>query len=220
MHSPPSPFKTNKRFLLGSSLALCAVLSGTALLETSRIAAAPKTTAIPTPLTGDALAKCLAFSSPTHFKVEKLRHSVLSKTDKPIWVSYYSAEKQTPVSYSVELHKARTLFGSKRVTLEKMLLPQQKSQKHDSELSKYQGIDTRPDGRKVYFFIYGFGEGGTASCGFTTIGKYDLVLTQLWDAEDGIPDSQRIKNPSLPQKSLTKAFRQLEQVVPGLTPRI
>jgi hypothetical protein len=188
--------------------------------STSAAPTPPKTAAVPRPPTGSELGKCFAFSKPVTFKVESIKQTFLSdlsggKTLKPVWAYSYSAEKQTLSSYTVELYKARTLFGKKRGEVEKEIV------KHDREIKKeYPGkrsdisaVETRPAGRKVYFTTLGFGPGGAFQVVFTTIGNCDIALTQFVDLEDDMPEEQKIKNPAIAKKRPLEAFRLLEHYI-------
>ena len=75
-------------------------------------------------------------------------------------------------------------------------------------------IQTRPDGRKVYFTVIGFGPGGTGYGAFTTLpgGSYDLFVAHNVDAED-VPQEQRLKNPAKPGKELPDIFGLIEERV-------
>jgi hypothetical protein len=132
------------------------------------------------------------------------------------------------VNYTVELYKARSVFGKRRDYVEKGI------EKHDKEIkellerfkreggsspdraSSVVGVDSRPNGRKVYFTTLGFGPGGAVQTVFTTIGDYDLALTQVVDFEDDLPEKKKVKNPAIPNKRPLEAFRQLEQYIPHL----
>ena len=188
------------------------------------------------------LAKSFAFSGPVKFErksvknresassvvvtvdpkmgVAVIKHKKESKaTPKkatPIWSYAYTAEKQSLMFYSVELYKARSYLDSRRDSMEKRLEQQEQENKpkRNPKFYKVSGVDVRTDGRKVYFSTVGFGPGGAAMVIFTTIGNYDLVLTQVTDFEDDMDQEKRIKNPSMPTVELTEGFKRLERTIP------
>ena len=76
-------------------------------------------------------------------------------------------------------------------------------------------ILTRPDGRKAYVSLMGFGPGGVGYWAFSTLpgGAYDLLVMSISDSEHGLPSDQRLLNPALPTASLSTVFQKVEEKV-------
>jgi len=76
-------------------------------------------------------------------------------------------------------------------------------------------IQTKPDGRKVFFFLGGFGPGGASYIAYTTLPgkKYDLLVMRNVDYEDDLPPDQKLKNPAKPTKNLTGIFDKIEKKI-------
>jgi len=158
----------------------------------------------------------------------------------PIWAYNYTARQETLTSFRIGIFKAGTLFGKERDRKERLCtdprqeikkmieeIPEAKRQKikellnmtpgtneipiGDSMFKDWSRFESRPDGRKVYFTIRGFGPGGTSSMIFTTMGKYDLLLEQTVLTQDGGPKEKQLLNPATATKELSEIFKKLEQ---------
>ena len=163
-----------------------------------------------------------AFSKPVHLKAEKIDHGDFFKFGEPIWVYCYSANKETLSTYVIGLYKAGSLFGNHRAGMEKRIeeqverfkkLSEKFPAQNSEEMAKHIQIETRPNGRKVYFTIMGFGPGGVAYGGFTRIGDFDLLLQKIVDFEDDMPLEQKLKEPAEPKTAFLDIFRRLEEYI-------
>ena len=112
-----------------------------------------------------------------------------------------SAEKQTVYFYGVQLYKAGALFGKNRVKTEKVIEHQKKEEERLKQSPPYiSDLRIKPDGRRVYQTIVGFGPGGASTIVFSKIGDYDVALLQMVDFQDDTPEDEMIKNPAEPRK--------------------
>ncbi len=130
----------------------------------------------------------------------------------------YSSKTQTLHSYSIALFPGGTLFRDKRKQMEETISQQIEKLKTVSTESR-QGmgiaIQERPDGRKVFFTVMGFGPGGAGYGAFCTLegGAYDLLVMHSVDFEDDMPQEQRLKDPAKPGKELTDIFASIQDSV-------
>ena len=163
------------------------------------------------------------FSKPVRLKAEKTKvvRGDLVKWGDPIWFYIYSAEETLSV-YMIGLYKAGTLFGKNRIEIERRIEEQcdkfkelsEKSPMKDSlEMEKHIRIETRSDGRKVYFTIMSYGPYGVTYIGFTRLGGFDLLLLQMVSAEDDTPPEQKLKDPAEPKSKLPDIFKRLEEYI-------
>lgn len=168
------------------------------------------------PPSADQVAAWASFSKPVNLIAEEIYSGSFAEMGEPISLCAYRSESQTLFTYIIGIYKAGTLTlnGRTRDDMQKCIVEQVAHLKtFDHNLSKYVRIETRPDGRKVYFNISGFGIGGVGFEGFTTIGQYDVLLQQIEDAEEDKTEAQRLKNPAKPMKALQTVFSQLEQYI-------
>lgn len=168
------------------------------------------------------LADWAAFSKPVHLNVEKDRAGDLQLIGKPIWVYIYRSKSETLHAYVIGLYKAGTLYGKDRDEEEKMIreLAAQPNQKPKmsgertrrmDQIKNHVRMETRWNGRKVYFDVFFQGVGGDAYQVFTTIGQYDVLLVQAEDPDDEKSQNKALKNPAVPTKDLSDIFKQLEK---------
>lgn len=171
------------------------------------------------PIPPGTLADWLRFDKPVTLecrelpKPEKERES--NPFGDPLWEYDYSSKTQTLHSYSIALFPGGSIFRDKRKQMEAVIAQQMDKLKAIST-GRHLGIaiQTRPDGRKVYFTVLGFGPGGTGYGAFTTLagGTYDLLVTHNVDGED-VGQDQRLRNPAKPDKELTDVFGLIEERV-------
>jgi hypothetical protein len=114
------------------------------------------------------------------------------------------------VSYVIAVYERGSYLGENRPKLEEHISKRAK-QVEGTDESKHTRVETRPDGRKVFFTVIGFGPGGTLLGGFTSLPDCDLVVTQMFDLEDDTPDAQKIKEPASPANELPAVFQKVEQ---------
>jgi hypothetical protein len=135
----------------------------------------------------------------------------------PVWVFDYSAKTQTLHSYSIALFPGGSLFGERRAEMEMAIRQQIKKLGALGGDVRREGIgiETNETGRESFFTVMGFGPGGTAYGGFTTLpgGKYDLLVMHMVDHEDDMPQEQKLKNPARPGKQLVDIFGEIEKAV-------
>ena len=136
----------------------------------------------------------------------------------PVWIYDYFSKTQSLHSYSIALFPGGTLFRGKRKQMEETIAQQIEELKaispdapHDMGIA----VQERPDGRKVFFTVMGFGPGGTAYGAFCTLvgGAYDLLVMHTVDHEDDVPQEQELKNPAKPGKEVTDIFALIEERV-------
>ena len=173
--------------------------------------------ALENPITADDLGTWLSFDKPvTLIKVEKKSYE-MEKYGELICCSEYASATQTLWRYRIALYKGATLFGERRATMEKGI---------ENSIANLKALDpnqekidveimTRPDGRKVFVSLMGFGPGGVGYWAFTTLpgGKYDLLVMSSSDSEHGLPSDQRLLNPARPSASLSAVFNKVEEKV-------
>jgi hypothetical protein len=135
----------------------------------------------------------------------------------PVWVFDYTAKTQTLHSYSIAVFPGGSLFGERRAEMETAIREQIKKLGALGGDVRREGIgiETSEDGREVFFTVMGFGPGGTAYGGFTTLpnGKYDLLVMHMVDHEDDMPQEQKLKDPARPGKQLMDIFGEIEKAV-------
>lgn len=169
------------------------------------------------PVTADDMVSWLAFDKPVKIEMKELKQREMQKWGKLIWCYGYSNEKQTLSSYMIALYEGGSLFKDKRDEMEKKLaegIEKLKSIDPNRKEPDYD-IQIRPDGRKVLFFMGGFGPGGASYIAFTTLpgNKYDLLVMRNVDYEDDMTPDQKLKNPAKPTKNLTDIFEKIEKKI-------
>ncbi len=195
--------------------------------------------ALPQMPSGAELARCLGFPAKVHFKVTTTKTSGLFEDVKPLLVCMYSAEKQTPYSYGIEIYPAGSLYGAKRQEYEQDIEKHTNNRKNmwekykkealiknghvlegDDYRDSFISVETRPDGRKVFFSGYALGPGGSIIGALTKVGKYDVVFLQYAFGGDGDDpeENERMSKMANPSQSLPAAFAQLEKVIPIFPP--
>ena len=193
----------------------------------------------PSPPSAEQVEEWAAFSKPVHLSAVRLEdtHTTVIATNNikvlirdkrekigdEIWSVGYESKKETLSSYNITLCKAGTLFGNNRAEMERRIgeqvekfkelvqkVPGQEGEKRAKSIQ----IETRPDGRKVYFTVLGYGPGGAGLGGFTTIGEYDVFMGETIDFQD-VPQEQRVENPAKPATALLDIFKKLELYLAG-----
>ena len=173
--------------------------------------------AIENPITADDLGTWLSFDKPvTLIKVEKKSYA-MEKYGSLLCCSMYASATQTLWEYRIALYKGGTLFGERRATMEKGI---------EDSIANLKALDpnqenidveilARPDGRKAFVSLMGFGPGGVGYWAFTTLpgGAYDLLVMSISDSEHGLPSDQRLLNPAQPSASLSAVFQKVEEKV-------
>jgi hypothetical protein len=141
----------------------------------------------------------------------------------PVWVFDYAAKTQTLHSYSIAVFPGGSLFGERRAEMETAIREQIKKLGALGGDVRREGIgiETNEAGRESFFTVMGFGPGGTAYGGFTTLlgGTYDLLVMHMVDHEDDVPQEQKLKDPAKPGKQLMDIFGEIEQAVMRTTER-
>lgn len=169
------------------------------------------------PVTAEDMASWLAFDRPVTFEMSKIKSRELQEWGKLIWCYNYSSKNQTLSSYRIALYEGGSLFGDKRAEMEKKIEDGLKEMKSIDSNRKESDVDiqTKPDGRKAFFFLGGFGPGGASYLAFTTLPgkKYDLLVMRNVDYEDDVPPDQKLKNPAKPTKKLTDIFDKIEKKI-------
>jgi hypothetical protein len=166
----------------------------------------------PSPPSAQMMMEWIAFSQPVHLSAEKTQGGDFAKWGEVVWVYGYNAKQQSLHYFFVGLYKAGTLFGENRAEYEKKIEEGiEKAKDMQGYFSKHIRIETRPDGRKVYFSPMGLGPGGAAFGAFTRLRDYDLLLFQLVSSEDDTPADEKLKIPARPTNELPDIFRKLEQ---------
>jgi hypothetical protein len=167
------------------------------------------------------MAEWIQFTKPVTLSYESIDRGHFQRLGNAIHVCGYEAKGETLSGFVVGIYEHGTLFGTNRTEAENRIYTQidkfkELSETHpdqERDWEKYVRIDVRPDGRKVFFTIMGFGPGGSAYGGFTTIGDYDILLQQLNDSEDDTPPEEKLKDPSKPTKDLPEIFKLLEKFI-------
>ncbi|HPG00816.1 MAG TPA: hypothetical protein PLE77_12170 [Kiritimatiellia bacterium] len=175
------------------------------------------------PVSPATFASWLAFDKPVTFDCRLQPNPTTNERrpnpfGDPLWGYGYSSKTQTLHSYSIALFPGGTLFRDKRRQMEETISQQIEKLKTVSTESRQEmgiAIQERPDGRKVFFTVMGFGPGGAGYGAFCTLegGAYDLLVTHTVDFEDDMPQEQRLKDPAKPGKELTDVFALIEDRV-------
>ncbi len=173
----------------------------------------------PSPPSAQMMMDWIAFSKPVHLSAEKSQGGDFAKWGEVVWVYGYFAKKQSLHCFFVGLYKAGTLFGKNRAEYEKKIEEGiEKTKDMQGDFSKHFRIETRPDGRKVYFSPMGLGPGGVAFGAFTKLRDHDLLLFQFVSSEDDTPPDEELKDPAQPTNELPDIFRKLEQHITKANP--
>lgn len=125
----------------------------------------------------------------------------------------YSAPDETLSSYVIGLYKARVLFGESREGMEKeaqVEVGRGMSEGH-LDMAAICAIETRSDGRKVFFIQTGFGPGGAGRHAFTTIGQYDVMVYHAEETSRG----ERMADFAETTRTLEEFFKDLETHIVG-----
>ena len=180
---------------------------------------------VPPPPSADQVTDWAAFSRPVHLQREEIPSqgsgdwSESGFWGKPIWIYGYSATSETRSSYVIGVYKAGDLFGENRAAMEQSVAEQIETEKSLNEkypernapvTDQNSSIETRPDGRKVFFTVLGFGPGGAGVCAFTTVRQYDLMLYHVSGRED-VPPEERMNDQAEPTRKLSDMFKDLEK---------
>ncbi len=134
---------------------------------------------------------------------------------KPLWMYVYSAASKTRSSYVIGLYKARVLFGESREAMEKeaqVEVDRAMGERH-LDMPAICAIETRSDGRKVFFIQTGFGPGGDGRHAFTTIGQYDLMVYHVMSEETS--RGERMADFAEVTRTLGQFFKDLEAHIAG-----
>lgn len=173
---------------------------------------------LPSPPTADAIAKWIGFSKPVTLTVSTTTTSTESKDNafsqgKLIWSANY--EPPTKVDgFGVALYEKGSYLGARRAEIEDMLAKHTKEMKSlDPKVypSLFQ-IQTRPDGRKVFFSVMVFGPGGGAVAMWTSFPKCDLVVSQ-WASGDSGDDPKTRDAPKPSDKAIESIFTKMEALI-------
>ena len=167
-------------------------------------------TAAPPAPAPERVAEWSEFSKPVTLASQEIKRGDYYRWGKLIWVTAYQARKQSLVSYIIAVYERGTYFAENRSKLEEMVSKRAK-EAEGAEESKHTRVEIRPDGRKVFFGVMGFGHGGTLLGGFTSLSDCDLVVMQMFDHEDDTPDDQKLKEPAMPTTELPAVFHRVEQ---------
>lgn len=175
------------------------------------------------PVSPATFASWLAFDKPVTFECRLQPNPTKNERrpnpfGDPLWGYGYSSKTQTLHSYSIALFPGGTLFRDKRKQMEETISQQIEKLKAVSTGARQEmgiAIQERPDGRKAFFSVMGFGPGGAGYGAFCTLegGAYDLLVMHIVDFEDDMPQEQRLKNPAKPGKELTDIFASIEDSV-------
>ena len=169
------------------------------------------------PISTEVLASWLAFDKPVTLEQFERNTGEMKGWGKLIGCWEYSSKRQTLSSYRIALYEGGTLWGDHRAEMEQRLaegiekLKALDPTRHEPDMA----IHTRPNGRKVFFMLGGFGPGGASYLAYTTLSpyKYDLLVMRNVDFEDDMPNDQRLKDPAKPQKGLTDIFESIENEI-------
>ena len=168
--------------------------------------------ATPPPPSAEDVGKWIGFSRPVSLVAKPITRGDYFKWGKPIWVTAYQAPKEALVSYVIAVYERDSLWAGEHPKLEEEISNRAKEVEGRDD-SKYTRVETRPDGRKVFFSVMGFGPGGTVIGGFTSFPDCELVVMQMFDHQDDTPDDQRLKDSAKPTNELPTIFRQVEQFI-------
>ena len=161
---------------------------------------------------GELVAQWMNFSRPLKLEVEMMVGSEgrgdYRKWGKLIQFNYYQAAQDSLVSYGIGVYEKGTLWAEHQ---QEMIQGVEKAVQEglrqpppfDEEWKKMYRIDQRPDGQKEYYMVLGMGPGGGVLGGFTFLPEYDLLVTEMDDAQDDIPIENKMQNPAKPQNDLS-----------------
>jgi len=167
-------------------------------------------TAAPPAPAPEVVAEWITFSKPVTLESREIQRGDFHRWGKPTWVTSYQTKKQSLVSYVIAVYERGTYLAENRSKLEEMVSKRAKEVEGTDE-SKHFRVETRPDGRKVFFHVMGFGPGGALLEGFTSLADCDLVVVEMFNHEDDTPDNERLKEPAMPTKELGAVFQKVEQ---------
>lgn len=178
------------------------------LVCASAVAAA---SAEPVAPTAEQVEQWAAFPKPVNLKAEDVSKG-WTESGKLVWYYSYKA-KDDPVSvYGVALYKAGGLHGERRAEVEKSVIQMARIVKESADTlrdqafqdeTKYTKVETRPDGRKVFFMKVPIPDDVVSVEVFTTIGKYDVLLRCTIMGRDG--------GKARPTAELSEIFKKLEK---------
>jgi hypothetical protein len=148
-------------------------------------------------------------------KVEFPANTSDEKLGKPIWGATYENSERSLVSLGIAIYQRGTLWGTNHTqfpTIIEKQIEKMRTLKHLDEFSKKADqIVALPNGRKAYFTVLGFGPGGEGLAGFCYERDYDLIVTEDFSTEHGVPAKEQIKNPASPTNDLTIIFGKVEK---------
>lgn len=172
------------------------------------------------PPSSEQLTQWVDFSCPIQLEAKRIERGYFFKLGEPVWVYGYSAEKDTRYAYIVGLYEANTLLLGEdrkviedriRADAEKFAKMAMENPNHETEdRAERVNVETRGDGRNVYYSLMMLGPGGRMYGAFTTIGRYDLYLAQVVDSEDDLPADKELVEPAIPRAKLADIFQKLE----------
>ena len=178
-------------------------LIATLLLAASSASGAPTAPSV------ESVAEWIKFSKPVTLIRREVRGNDSLRDGKPLWSAYYWARKQSLESYRIAVYERGSYLAEHRAKLEE-LISKMAAEFPGKDSPRFFWVDTRADGRKVFFSVSGVGTGGSELTGFTSLPDCDLVVSQISNAEDHAPEDQRILDPAIPTNDLSAIFQKVE----------
>lgn len=177
------------------------------LISTCAIAASPATAP-----TGTQMAEWAAFDRPVTLERSQVGDGDFLKWGDCEWAFAYQSPTQTLYSYVVALYKGGSLFGTNRLATEKRIETGVQKLLAISAEDHNTAITERADGRKAFCSLLMYGPGGALYVGFVQSPdrEHDIAVFQIGNAEDDMPDNERLKSPSTPHTELPRLLENVE----------
>ena len=148
---------------------------------------APFTWATPPPPSVEAVSGWLTFSRPVTLVAafDTIKKETISgvpfQKGKCIWSATYNAPNESNDTLSIALYEHGSFMGDSRTEVEAKII-EQASKPIDPRLQnvigfpKLSGMQTEPDGSKMFYSLLVFGPGGGAMGAWTTKNGYDIFI--------------------------------------------
>ena len=158
----------------------------------------------------ESVAEWIKFSKPVTLVRREVRGDESLRDGKPVWIASYEARKQSSLeSYRVAVYERSSYLAENRAKLEEFI-SKTPTDFQGKDTSKLAWVEIRADGRKVFFFVSGFGAGGSELTGFTSLPDGDLVVSEFSNFEHHAPEEARVRDPANPINDLSAVFQKVE----------
>jgi hypothetical protein len=173
---------------------------------------------IPSPPSAEQVRAWAGF--PDGFRLETVSE-LATKGDESVlgnrlWGYVYENSHHSLVSFEVSIFEPGTLWGTNRAKATEAIekgAERLKAPKFQDKRKDAIHIDVLPNGQKVYFALMGFGPGGSSAGAFCYEHNYDLLVSEEFNAQHGIPPEKKTRDRINPTNDLPVVFKKVKEFV-------